>query len=370
MTDSDGAHIFPPRADDQRIIDAIAAQGGPFGLGIDGDFRKALGNFLGLSDTEILAHSVDDMWKHYLDDQGLVNAAEPFSFDLAASGDPDITSYSLTTAAGAFTISGNNHNTPYFNVAGTRAYFNRTSSWETWQYSLSTPGDLSTLSFELTHDWSAPTQLQRAISLPPANDKFYRIRRSGGSGDIFVSADPFANDEVGDVSGGNPYTLTGVSGFLGGIASPVTPTAFVVAPNNLDMYAMSADVGDRAIYHHQMSVLGDADTSTDQGQALDVSTEFDTNLFCIIYSPDGSKLFVVGTHSAAVIVAQYDLSTAYDVNTGVYSGKQITVTPASTVLLGLFVWANPDSTFRLVLTYPLGGASNGSAWRYDQYDTP
>lgn len=82
MTASDGAHIFPPRADDQRIIDAIAAQGGPFGFGVDEDFRRALGLFLGKSDAEIHNISVDDMWKLYLDSQGLVNAPEPFDFNL------------------------------------------------------------------------------------------------------------------------------------------------------------------------------------------------------------------------------------------------------------------------------------------------
>jgi len=284
------------------------------------------------------------------------------------ASDPDITSYSLTVAAGSFTISGNNHRTPYFNGPGTRVYFARTTSWETWQYSMSTPGDLSTLGFELTHDWSLSSQFARAIALPPDNSKFYRIRLSSASNDFHQSADVFANDEVGDVSGGNPWTLTGLSA-LNALATPVTPTSFVVAANNLDMFTMSADTGDRAIYHDQMSVAGDAGTATPQGQALDVSSEFDTNLFCIIYSPDGSKLFVVGTNSGAVIVAQYDLSTIYDVNTGTYSGKQITVTPASTLLLGMFVWDNPLGGFRLVLTYP-AGSPNSAPWRYDQYDAP
>lgn len=585
MTDSDGAHIFPPRADDQRIIDAIAAQGGPFGLGIDGDFRKALGNFLGLSDAEILAHSVDDMWKHYLDDQGLVNAAEPFSFDLAAAGievgagvaygltatagdmvfdlpahsagdvlvlatyiartddlndlalvstpgwveldaaerrvfsgsamtqrvwtkvgdgvettvtvtngyvggagfslacvavsgvhpdifdvtpitshsklqnnsanptavaltstvdgslmilfcghsrpfgthdgptgyataaansfssasvyavtkeievagletpgpwnttgvnpgadnllmsltlkpddpDPDITEYIFGTT-GTFSISGNNHNTPYFNLPGTRAYFNRSSSLETWQYSMSTPGDMSTISFELTHDWGT-TQLQRAISFNPDRSKFYKIRRSTTGADSFVSADPFSVTEAGEVAGGNPETLTGVS-TLAPIVTPVTPTAFVVPPGDLDLFVMSGDLADRSVYHYQMSIAGDAGTALPQGQVLDVSTEFDTNLFTMVYSPDGSKLFILGTNSGDVIIAQYDMALRFDVTTAVYSGKQITVTPLSTVLLGLFVWDNPAGGFQFNLTWPVGGASNGSAWAFDRYDAP
>ena len=281
--------------------------------------------------------------------------------------DPDITEY-IFANAGAFTISGNNHGTPWFNLAGDRVYFTRTTSWETWQYSMSTPGDMSTIAFELTHDWSFSSGTQRGIALNPDRSKFYKIRRTSGGADSFVSADPFSVTEVGDVSGGNPYTLTGLSG-LGAIGTPTNPFSFVIAANNLDIFVQSSDVGDRAIYHYLMSVAGDAGTATSQGQALDVSSEFDTNLFGIIYTPDGSKLFVVGTNASAVIIAQYDLSTAYDVNTAVYSGKQITVTPASTTLLGLFVWANPAGGFQLNLTYPTG-SSNASAWSFDRYDAP
>ncbi len=84
MASTDGAHIFPPRAGDQRIIDAIVAQGGPFGFGIDGDFRRALGIFLSLSDAQILTTSVDDMWQLYLLDQGLVDTPDPFTFVLSS----------------------------------------------------------------------------------------------------------------------------------------------------------------------------------------------------------------------------------------------------------------------------------------------
>jgi hypothetical protein len=90
----------------------------------------------------------------------------------------------------------------------------------------------------------------------------------------------------------------------------------------------------------------------------------------MIYTPDGSKLFVLGDDGGTLKVAQYDLSIAYDVNTAVYSGKQITVTPLSQTLLSMFVWANPAGGFKLYLTWPNGGASNGSAWRYDLYDAP
>ncbi len=365
-------------SDDGRFLYMIAMLGNPgtlasyalsvpFDISTAGPFTlgPAIGDVSTMSIPRGLNYRPTDGALYVFGDQGVSGQRVKL---FCPTPDPDITEYSFTST-GTFTIAGNNHNTPYFNLPGTRVYFNRTTSVETWQYSMSTPGDMSTIAFELTHLWGT-TQFQRAISFSPDRTKFYKIRRSSASDDFFLSADPFSVLEAGDVSGGNPYTLTGVSSQAGVGPTPVTPTAFVVAANNLDMFVMSADVGDRAIYHNQMSIAGDAGTATPQGQALDVSSEFDTNLFSIVYSPDGSKLFVVGTDSGATIIAQYDLGTAYDVNTASYSGKQITVTPLSTVILGLFVWANPSGGFQLNLTWPVGGASNGSAWAFDQYDAP
>ena len=285
--------------------------------------------------------------------------------------DPDITSYTLTTADIPFTIAGNNHLTPWFNIAGDRAYFSRSTSVETWQYSMSPPGNLASITsgFELTHGWGT-TQFQRGMAFTPDRSKVYKIRTQSSTADFFVSADPFSVTEMGDVSGGNPYTMTGVSALSAGIAPPLSGVSFVVMPDNLNIFVQSADVGDVAIYHYLMSIAGDAGTAVFQAQALDASSEFATRLLGIIYSPDGSKLFVLGDDGGTLRVAQYDLSTAYDVNTGVYSGKRITVTPLSQTLLSLFVWANPSGGFKLYLTWPTGGASNGSSWRYDLYDAP
>jgi hypothetical protein len=284
--------------------------------------------------------------------------------------DPDIDAYTLTTADIPFTIAGNNHLTPIFNIAGDRVYFSRTTSWETWQYSMSTPGNLASLSFELTHQWGVNTQFQRGMTLNKDRSKAYKIRTVSSSGDQFISADPFSVTELGEVAGGNPEVLTGVSGLSVAIGTPTSPVSFVVTPDDLNLFVQSIDPGDRAIYHYQMSVAGDAGTATSQGQALDASSEFATRLLGIIYTPDGSKLFVLGDDGGTLRVAQYDLSTAYDVNTAVYSGIRITVTPLSETLLSLFVWANPSGGFKLYLTWPTGGASNGSAWRYDLYDAP
>jgi len=283
--------------------------------------------------------------------------------------DPDIDEYTLTAADINFTIAGNNHLTPWFNIAGDRVYFSRSTSWETWQYSMSPPGNLASTNFELTHQWGFNTQFQRGMAFTPDRSKVYKIRRSSSSDDFFISADPFSVTEMGEVAGGNPEVLTGVSAQGGVGSTPVTPNSFVVTPDNLNIFVQSADIADRAIYHHQMSIAGDAGTAVFQGQVIDASSEFATQLFGIIYSPSGDKLFVLGDDGGTVRIAQYDLNPVFDVTTAVFSGKQITVTPLNNTLLSLFVWANPltPGDFNLYLTWPTGGASNGSSWQYDLY---
>jgi len=281
--------------------------------------------------------------------------------------DPDIDEYTLTTPDINFTIAGNNHLTPWFNIAGDRVYFSRSTSVETWQYKMSPPGNLASITsgFELTHGWGT-TQFQRGMAFTPNRAKVYKIRTASSSADSFISADPFSSEEMGEVAGGNPFTMTGVSA-LAGIGTPVSPLAFVVTPDNLNIFVQSQDVGDRAIYHYLMSVAGDAGTAVFQGQVIDASSEFATQLKGIIYSPSGDKLFILGDDGGTLRIAQYDLNPVFDVTTAVFSGKQITVTPLSQTLLSLFVWKNPAGGFNLYLTWPTGGASNGNQWQYDLY---
>jgi len=296
----------------------------------------------------------------------------------APAGDPDITDYSLTVAEGSCTLVGNNHLTPYLSLSGDRVYWARGSSFQSFQYELTTPGDLSTLTgnFEGVQNWRFLSQFMFSIALTPDRTKAYKIRVSG-SDEIFISADPFSAAALGDPAV-TPYQLlnTKNSSNLGG--TPVRPGSFVVMPNNLDVFIASKNTdfpqSDRKIYHHQMSVAGDASTITLQGEALDLSSVFSNLIYGIFYTPDGSKLFVLGDDGGTIKDHQWDLSPAYDVNSAVDSGKEITVTPAHFAQissnLSITVWANPVGGFKLYLTYHDADNFNNTAMEFDQYDAP
>ena len=73
-------HIYPPRRQDQRIVDFITAQGGSSTGDINRDFREGLALALGLTATQATTRSIDDLWKQYKEAQGITDTSEPFDF--------------------------------------------------------------------------------------------------------------------------------------------------------------------------------------------------------------------------------------------------------------------------------------------------
>jgi len=315
MTDSDGAHIFPPRADDQRIIDAIAAQGGPFGFGIDGDFRKALGNFLGLSDAEILAKSVDDMWKCYLDDQGLVNAAEPFSFDLISAlpvAPQDSNQYVLKQAAtNPEPLSGSFRYDWDFKPDGTKAYTLRngtiaTSSFR--EYDVAVPWSINNA------DWSNVSQTliggsnARTFQWSPDGTVLCTLQRWFSSNYRLInydqSATPFASAVLGTAT----------------VGTNIATNAFNVQwrPDGLVVYVEHSG---GIVNAQAVAVPFDATTiTTTPLYTFDSTVDRGAGSFTMNFSADGLTVYSVTSTNLLCswqLTVPYDLSTAFGFATGV-----------------------------------------------------
>lgn len=78
-----GGHIFPPRSDDERIKDIIAAGGGvdPDSTDIGYAFREACALLMGETAAWALNYSVDDVWDRYKAFSGITDTSEPFDVD-------------------------------------------------------------------------------------------------------------------------------------------------------------------------------------------------------------------------------------------------------------------------------------------------
>jgi len=87
MATTDGAHIWPPRAADPRIIELL--DGATRTADIATDVRLALASRLSLTAAQANAHSVDDLWYRFLISESLGSKThEPFSPDFT-TGVPD-----------------------------------------------------------------------------------------------------------------------------------------------------------------------------------------------------------------------------------------------------------------------------------------
>ena len=87
MAASDGGKLFPPRARDPRVIQFLSEQGVTLGsLGIDQEFKQALGNDLGLTQAKIDHLCPNDMYHLWLATAGLTGQDhEPFTFPIAGA---------------------------------------------------------------------------------------------------------------------------------------------------------------------------------------------------------------------------------------------------------------------------------------------
>jgi hypothetical protein len=303
MANSDGAHIFPPRADDQRVIDAIASQGGPFGGGIDYDFRQALGIFLGFSDAEILQHSVDDMWKHYLDSEGLVNAAEPFCFSLGFQAqDADQYVHAQESAGPAPT------GLPFrydmrWHPAGTRVWFRIGGSSlpafdNLMQFDVPIPWDLNSATWTQTGSVQLGNDADvRSISWVNNGTRLVTLNRwfSG-----FRRMDSFPVSSAYDIT-----TLGAADGSFTGLIGNEFEHVWSADETKLLVQRLGGTWN-----RYNASVPGDISTLTGPDQTWDSAATDSQNTSSLAFSPDETKLYAIGNST----LVSWDLASAFSVS--------------------------------------------------------
>lgn len=304
MANSDGAHMFPPRAGDQRVIDAIASQGGPFGFGIDGDFRQAIGLFLGFSAEEILNISSDDMWKRYLDSEGLVNAAEPFCFGLGF--DPqDADQYVHSQESSGPGATGLNFRYDMvWHPAGTRVWFragvgNSHPAFDNlFQYDVPIPWDLNTGTWVFSGSISIGNDADgRSFSWVNNGTRIVFLNRWFSS---FRRMDSYPASSAYDIT-----TLGSADGSFTGL------------PGNEFEHIWSADYTQLLVQRlggtwnrYNASTPGDLNTLGASDQTWDAAATDSKNLASIVLDPTELKLY--GTDGTNLL--SWDLASAFSIS--------------------------------------------------------
>jgi len=180
-----------------------------------------------------------------------------------------------------------------FSSDGTKAYMLGTSSDIVYQYTLSTAWDISTGSYA-----------SKSMSVSTQETSVSGVTFSSDGTSVYVVGT--VNDTVYQYDIALTYELTGTVKDPSGVAiTNATIRVMQEAPWDISSGSYS-------------------------GKSLDVSAQLNINGMAI--SPDGTKLYGVayGGH-----VYQYDLSTAWDVSTGVYANKTVDISTQVSTAYGL-----------------------------------
>jgi hypothetical protein len=126
-----------------------------------------------------------------------------------------------------------------------------------------------------------------------------------------------------------------------------------MSPDGTKMYLMTNQTYDR-IYQFTLSTPYDVSTASYASKSLDVSSE-DTQTAGFTLSSDGTKLLTVGYNTTPDSMYRYDLTTAYDLATASFSNQSLAVDSQNTVPVGVGVKTDGTRVYMLGNSGGAGG---------------
>ncbi|MEL6557220.1 MAG: LamG-like jellyroll fold domain-containing protein [Bacteroidota bacterium] len=232
-----------------------------------------------------------------------------------------------------------------FNTDGTKVFMSGTTNDNVYEYTLSTPYDLTSSafvqSFDVLPQESNPTGLTfsrdgfRLFVIGTATDSIYQYNLSVP----FTIATAVYSDQA--IYVGNEENA---------------PNGLFLADNGSKMYIVGSTGDD--VHQYNLSVANEINSATYSGSFLDLSGE----LFAptdLTLNADGSRLFVMGTSTRRVFT--YDLSTPFDLSTAVQGRKTFNLASTETSPQGIAI----DSTGTTMF---ITGANSRDILSYDLTD--
>jgi uncharacterized repeat protein (TIGR02543 family) len=192
-----------------------------------------------------------------------------------------------------------------YNNTGTRLFVMGSNGRDINQYNLTTPYDISTAAFSaVVLDVSAQESTPTGFLFNNTGTRLYVI---GASGD--------AIDQYNLGTAYNVATAVFSSQILSVSAQETFPSDMLFNNNGTKLYVLGSD--DDQVNEYNLGTAYDISTATFDSVALSVSgQELVPNE--MMFNSDGTKLYVTG--ATGDDVNQYNLSTPYDIGTGVFAG--------------------------------------------------
>jgi DNA-binding beta-propeller fold protein YncE len=180
-----------------------------------------------------------------------------------------------------------------------------------YQYTLSTAWDVSTASYA-----------SKSYNIPPGDDPApISVTFSSDGTKMFISGDNSNNilqytlSTAWDVS-----TASYASKSFSVTSQETSPYGLVFSSDGTKMFVVGSDHD--TVYQYTLSTAWDVSTASYASKSFSVGTQ-ETSPYGLVFSSDGTKMFVVGYGTDTVY--QYTLSTAWDVSTASYASKSFSV---------------------------------------------
>lgn len=270
------------------------------------------------------------------------------------------TAWDVTTAAYSnlsFSVASQeaNSNAIRFSSTGTNMYIMGTSGDDVNQYSLSTPWNISTASYQKVFSVQAQDNDPRGLDFSSDGSVMFTF---GATSDAVYQYNLGTAWDVGTASySGNSFSQPGIS--------DLAPSGIFFKPNGSVMFLIGSS--NDQVQEYNLTSPYDL-TSVINLPAFSVSAQ-DSIPRDFKFNDDGSKIFVLGSSSDSIY--QYSLSTPYSISTSVYSSLSFNISAQSTNTQGITFKTDGtkmyivDSSSDRVFQYSLSTAWNISTCTYD-----
>ena len=175
------------------------------------------------------------------------------------------------------------------------------------------------------------------------------------AGDIWITSDPFIWDGAGWVTPpgylGWDITTATYASTKDVSAQDTNPNSVAFSPDGTKMFVVGPNT--ESVYRHDLSTAWDITTAS-YVSSKDVGAQ-DFNPNSVAFSPDGTKMFVLGLDETRVY--RYDLGTAWDITTASYVSLK-SVYSQDTLPTGVAFSGDGTKMF-------VAGIDNDSVYRYD-----
>jgi DNA-binding beta-propeller fold protein YncE len=225
-----------------------------------------------------------------------------------------------TYSGDAATFATNGQDTQSYTVAvkpdGTKIYVASYNSDAVYQYDLSTAFDLSTASYNnVSFSFSSQMSQPRNIQFKPDGTEMYLLDASSYTIYQYTMSTPW------DLSTASyAYSFSTIN-------ATNTPRGLAFKSDGTKMYITDGATNNQYVYKYDLSTAWRVDTATYSASdgALNITAQFTNAANSVMFNPTGTKMHVYdyGTRN----LYEYDLSTAWDISTGSYNNVSVSLDP-------------------------------------------